>query len=311
MDKKSKSEQIHDELNRLAAKFYIFDITCFHETGIPIELQDESFLLKEFYELRKLKYQFIETFNKLYEQSIEDNYLWQYCSVKVYKSHLEQIKIDFFKRYNNANEEDFFINEIENILYHYQDQKEETYPYPYKEKTKSLVPSSYIYNIPKEEKYQVLYILKEEKARISYFLNNDITKKIKYSQDRKLDLLNSLLQNKQSKKIESESNDSIKEEKANPYPHIFKNKKSFDLFEWYQQEIKNQLADYSFIFNEMKQAGYIYDTVRPADFVKFLSKEYLVFLDKLRPYGYNRTKKHLQFYSTAKRLFKLSSTPPE
>lgn len=100
-----------------------------------------------------------------------------------------------------------------------------------------------------------------------------------------------------------------KQDNTNPYPQIFKEQKYFELFEDFRETIKeeHQLAGYSFIFNEMHQDGYIYDTVRPSDFTKFLSNEFDVHIDKLRPYNYNRTSDKENLYATLKRQLKSNS----
>jgi hypothetical protein len=58
----------------------------------------------------------------------------------------------------------------------------------------------------------------------------------------------------------------------NPYPRIFKNKTCFVLFIWLKENlVKDEYADYSFIYYEMIKRGFIY-SVKHIEFIEFLSK---------------------------------------
>jgi len=69
-----------------------------------------------------------------------------------------------------------------------------------------------------------------------------------------------------------ENHISIDFQYKNPYPRIFKNKSCYELFIWLKENlVKDEYADYSFIFYEMLKHSFIYDIPH---------KEYIAFLKK-------------------------------
>lgn len=60
----------------------------------------------------EIKTEFKTCFEKLYYQSIEDNYYWQYCPFTVYEKTLDLRLEQFLKQNLDSNEGDFLLNEI-------------------------------------------------------------------------------------------------------------------------------------------------------------------------------------------------------
>ena len=72
-------------------------------------------------------------------------------------------------------------------------------------------------------------------------------------------------------------NKKIINEKSNRFPHIFKDDFSFIFFErlfYHFQNSKNQLAEFSFIYREMKDDGLIVDSFGNNDFLRWFCEEY-------------------------------------
>ncbi len=64
-----------------------------------------------------------ETFEKLYNQCVLDNYFWQYCPVEVYISTFQKRLAEYLKTFKNANENDFINLNIDDITADYQKDK--------------------------------------------------------------------------------------------------------------------------------------------------------------------------------------------
>lgn len=115
---------------------------------------------------------------------------------------------------------------------------------------------------------------------------------------------------KQEKEIFNKNSSTVetatKTEIENPFPRIFKSLNGFKLFEYLKNNIvrdRYQLADYSFIFRHMQKDGYIY-SISEKEFREFLSDNFEIHLDKLKPEGYCETDSKTSSYFTAKNLFK-------
>lgn len=75
-----------------------------------------------------------------------------------------------------------------------------------------------------------------------------------------------------------------KKEELNPYQHIFKDSKAFELFEYlldYFKGTKISQADCSFIFRQMKDHNFINKWVSDKEFIEFLSEKYEIDIDQL------------------------------
>lgn len=97
------------------------------------------------------------------------------------------------------------------------------------------------------------------------------------------------------------------EQQQNPYPRIFTSLEAFQLCKNLMKNnvTKNQLADVSFYFNEMKRDEYIFKNIQQKEFLEYLQIEHDIPLEKLRPDGYNVTDAKKQIYTTVKSQFKL------
>ena len=98
-----------------------------------------------------------------------------------------------------------------------------------------------------------------------------------------------------------------KAEEQNPHPRIFANRLAFDLFEHWNNQVseRTQLAEYSFIYWAMVKDKFIYEGVRPTEFINFLSKEYQVTaISELKQYNNCKGGGKESKYSTARLLFK-------
>lgn len=85
---------------------------------------------------------------------------------------------------------------------------------------------------------------------------------------------------------------------------IFTEPKHFELFEHWRGEIKkNVLAEYSFIYWQMVKDGYIYENVRPTEFINWLNKNYEIALHELKQYDNCKGGGKISRYRTAKLLF--------
>ncbi len=94
--------------------------------------------------------------------------------------------------------------------------------------------------------------------------------------------------------------------KANPYPRIFKNHNSFLLFEKLRSQVRERylLADYSFIYRRMQKDGYIYISLVDSEFRGFLSDYISISIEKTKLLDYCTTIHKETNYSITKNLFK-------
>lgn len=106
---------------------------------------------------------------------------------------------------------------------------------------------------------------------------------------------------KESNQDDNNSNKTVN----NPYPRVFKDGKSFELFKYLHETLVRKrypLADYSFIFRHMQKDGYIY-SISEKEFRKFLSDNFEIHLDKLKPGGYCETETKISSYFIARNQF--------
>lgn len=88
---------------------------------------------------------------------------------------------------------------------------------------------------------------------------------------------------------------------TNPFPTIFQNKIAFDLFETmnnhYSEEKKTELANYSFLYYAMTKDLFI--ICKGVDFIKFLSINYKIDIDKIDNRQYRNNSK-IKLYNALK-----------
>lgn len=91
----------------------------------------------------------------------------------------------------------------------------------------------------------------------------------------------------------------------NPYPRIFPALKHFELFEyWHNAVQENELAEYSFIYRQMIMDGFIYEDIKPTEFINWLNNTYEIALDELKQYNNCKGGGKIPRYQTTKLLFK-------
>lgn len=122
---------------------------------------------------------------------------------------------------------------------------------------------------------------------------------------RNIEKVISVLKNEMEKKeTESQQAPDVKEQPENPHPRIFKESIHFQLFDYLRRNIdKNQLAEFSFIYWQMIKDGFIYEGVKPTEYINWLSVTYQIDLIELKQYHNCNTGNKLTLYQTAKRLF--------
>ena len=90
--------------------------------------------------------------------------------------------------------------------------------------------------------------------------------------------------------------------KVNPFPRIFTSYKAYTLFTQLTNMVDpvSSLSDYSFIFVEMKKDNFIFKTIRQAEFVNFLNKNFKTDFIKLKYDGYYAKSKREAYYKAQK-----------
>lgn len=85
---------------------------------------------------------------------------------------------------------------------------------------------------------------------------------------------------------------------VNPYPNIFKNFNSYELFRKYTIDINNdiKLAEFSFIYRRMRMDKLIYDTIGPQDFIIFLSDNNFGVINRIKSLDDISNKKTSHYY---------------
>ena len=114
------------------------------------------------------------------------------------------------------------------------------------------------------------------------------------------------LLNKSKSDSNSNENINIQDERKNPYPQIFINFKTYELFKHWQNQVseRTQLAEYSFIYWAMLKDGFIYKNIKSKDFIEFLNDKFEIALSELKQYNNCKGGGKESKYSTAKLLFK-------
>lgn len=99
------------------------------------------------------------------------------------------------------------------------------------------------------------------------------------------------------------------DQSTNPYPQVFPNLKSFQLFQKLFEDFKDsnsKIADFSFIYRKMYDDGYILNHFKPQMFIGWISKEpYCINLDKIKTLNDCNTNQKVKTYTTTKELMQL------
>jgi hypothetical protein len=165
----SESEKLHEQLNESANKIdhYQKDIEEIKNSNKIIVNRDTA-IKKSILELEIEEVNFIEVFSKLYHQSIKDNYFWQYCNSEVYKNYFNENFNQYKKEFPECSLTDFIQNEIN-----------------------SLHENIVDYNGKMFYTYKFSYaIFSKIDLR---FINKKIEKNLDYTQNRKIEFLESKL----------------------------------------------------------------------------------------------------------------------
>ena len=224
---------------------------------------------------------------ELYNKSIEENFFWQYCTLKTYK-HTYQERFNVFINNNpDANENEFIDREI-TLMFGNELVRERRDIFVYRFDCDTEIDGIAAINLD--------------------FLDDETVIKIKSSLERKMEFLEMKLnsQNEPEKSKDSSNAEQIRNVEQNPYPRIFLNRKSFELFEHWHNQVteRTQLAEYSFIYWAMVKDKIIYEDVRPTEFINFLNNEYQVALSELKQYNNCKGGGKESKYSTVKKLYK-------
>ncbi len=207
--------------------------------------------------------EFESTFSKLLAEGQKINYFWQFCSFSTYRMTYSDRLQDFLTTNIDADESDFIDLEIDKC----------------KKKVLSITPHY-------SETYNYIFGVFEEKLSL-FFLPSELIRSIEYSQNKKQRLLREkkeLLKSNDnhltdSPTEKSESLEFLKDKginhnyQSNPYPRIFKNDQAWNLFCSFQGKIKNDLADYSFIFHKMTFDSLLHD-IKPKEYKDWLNNTF-------------------------------------
>jgi hypothetical protein len=92
----------------------------------------------------------------------------------------------------------------------------------------------------------------------------------------------------------------------NPHPRIFPNGKCWQLFENWRNDVKEktQLAEFSFIYWQMKNDGYIHENIRPTEFRNWMLKTFSINLEPLKQLTVCNGGNKYSRYQSAKLLIK-------
>lgn len=141
-----------------------------------------------------LEFEIILDFPKLYEQSMQDNYFWEYCPFNVYEANYKQRLNEFYLLYPDASETDFLNEELQllNTFIYEKDyiiDKELNYVHPIKIKTFGF-----------------------EKRSINELIGFEMVKKIEFSQKKKIEFIKTKIEIQQKGIIDKSNNKSLKNE---------------------------------------------------------------------------------------------------
>lgn len=264
----------------------------------PEELLDKLVLIskeiKKSIDLNSINHfenEFCKVFGQLLLLSNTENFFWIFCPISIYQSTFEDRQKEFLSRYSEASKKDFVKSEREN--------------------TKNSIKNR-ILNFSWEIWIQWDNSGWKKNNHVELpldFLSPETVDNIKFSRKKKLDFLNELLKEivkEPEKSKDSSGVEQIGNVEQNLYPRIFLDRKSFDLFEYWHKQVtqSTKLAEYSFIYWAMVKDGFIYEKVRPQEFIDFLNDEFEIALSEIKQYNICKGGGKVSKYSTAKLLFK-------
>src|SRR5665648_13794 len=272
---------IHDELNSIAIKLInryndtIDNQVMFaHQQLINNPDADFKDLFPESIEnstdnsLPVLEAKFRVSFEKLYTQSVIDNYYWQYCPFRVYEESFKERQLEYLRNYTDATEEDFYKDEINEMKDYQQKFKSELFDEQYKE---------FVYSIFNGEDVSTL--------KLTFCISGITKKQISNSTKRKVEYINFLSGKSVNKKIESPKPDSA--QISNRHHQIFNNG-GYDLFLYlvqnYTRDDKTPKAKFSNLFHYLKHEQLILCT--QLQYISFIEEELKVKLSKILPSNY-------------------------
>ncbi len=112
------------------------------------------------------------------------------------------------------------------------------------------------------------------------------------------------------RKGQEEQKEAVPEQKINPYPHIFRTRAAYELFEYMKVDIikkKDDHTGYSFIYRALHDNNkdhYIFETVGNSDFQTFLRNFDYCDIGKLSTWDKVRTHEKEKVFSRAEKLYK-------
>jgi hypothetical protein len=246
-------KDLHDELNKIAEK--IFEK---YSTYLVVPKNDYSSEL-----IQKFNVKFLE----LYNQSITENYFWQYCPPDVYESHFKNRLQEFKQRFPDSLLNDFIENELHFIEANLENE-----------------------NLPNAHEPGIKYINETETdnsgiiLQLTPSMNNldlsgktislsftfpDILKEFSQIQTIKIEFLKSQLK----------SNNNPEQKTENWHPEIFRNPESFRLFsEFISEADKNSfIRETSYIYWKMhdkETPSLIHSLIKPINFRTWFNENY-------------------------------------
>lgn len=226
-----------------------------------------------------LKIEFKENFEKLIEQSLKDNYFWQYCPFDVYKSNFKKRKDIFLKKYQDADVFDFLRYESKKLVENREENDDDFngFVYEIKQMTKPLF------------------------FQINSLIDETIARKIYYSTCKKMDFIEAILDpdtkippDSRKLKIIIDANDlpesETKQDSApgtNLHHQIF-NEGGYDLFLYLLQNFtrddKTLKTKFSNLFHYLKYEQII--VCSQLQYISFIEEEYKIKLSKILPSNY-------------------------
>ena len=110
----------------------------------------------------------------------------------------------------------------------------------------------------------------------------------------------------QKESIDSLGKGKSKETNINPFPRVFTNYNAFKIFdEWSKKFIKNELADFSFIYRRMQEDELIYINIGDSEFRSWIETNYRVVIEKTKQIHRCTTPTKNMLYTSLKDKFKL------
>lgn len=237
-------------------------------------------------------------FNRLYYQSKKDNYYWEYCPFPVYKDTLNTALKQYHLSSPDSTNRHFYISELIDLC--------EIEPEFLKKINSLNFDFSSFYSPPKKIKIEG-----KSGATFKEYKEKFYKPTIEDTQKRKIEYILELLVKDypliKTRYSEFKSDRNEQEiQPENPFPRIFKDYKSYQLFKHLQDSVNERtiLVDYSFIYWSLSRDNFIYSAVRPTEFINFLNDSFQIALSDLKQYENCLAGKRTANYQTAKLLFK-------